>query len=88
MTQQPTQERRKLTTLEQIICAWPLVLVVIGGAIGGAFGGAAWVINTRIMASSMAPPMRYGLIVLTGLAAGALWYVAAGAILSMIAGAG
>lgn len=76
MTQQASEERRKLTILEQVICAWPMVLIFIGGAIGGACGGAAWVINTRIMGSSMAAPMRYGLVVLTGLIAGALWFVA------------
>jgi hypothetical protein len=73
MTQQQTTERRKLTPVEHAACAWPIVLVLIGGAIGGAAGGAAWAINTRIMASAMSAPMRYGLVVATGIGAFVLY---------------
>jgi len=76
MSEPESQGRRKLSTLEQVVCAWPLVLIAVGGAVGGACGGAAWVINTRIMASSMSAPLRYGLVVLTGLAAGGVWFIA------------
>lgn len=69
MTQQQIAERRKLTPLEHAACAWPLLLIFIGGAIGGACGGAAWAVNMRIMSSAMSTPMRYGLVVLSGVAA-------------------
>lgn len=79
MTEQQTSEPRKLSIMEQIVCAWPLALVAVGGALGGVCGAVAWVLNTRIMASSMGAPMRYALIVLSGIGAIALYF--AGAIL-------
>lgn len=69
MAQQQIVERRKLTPLEHAVCAWPILLIFIGGAIGGACGGAAWAVNMRIMSSAMSAPMRYGLVVLSGVGA-------------------
>lgn len=40
---------RKLTVLEIILCFFPIVLVVIGGAIGGFCGGAAAAVNAMFM---------------------------------------
>jgi hypothetical protein len=87
MTQAPTQTpaKPKLTALQQVFCAWPLALVIIGGAIGGACGGAAWAINTRIMSSSIAAPVRYGLCIVTGIVAAIVWYFAAQALAPVIA---
>jgi hypothetical protein len=56
------------------------VLVVIGGAIGGACGGAAWALNTRIMSGSQSAPVRYLLVVLSGVGAFALWFIAVAAL--------
>ena len=67
---------RKLTTLEQVICAVPLVLIFIGGAIGGAAGGLAWAINQKIMRSNASAPVRYGLTVLTFAGAVGLYFAA------------
>ncbi len=67
--------KRKLSVVEHIFCAWPIVLVAVGGAIGGACGGAAWAANLRIMRSSMPPLTRYGLCLLTGVGAIALYFV-------------
>ena len=41
MTQVENQQpvKPKLTAVQQIFCAWPLVLVIVGGAIGGAVFG-------------------------------------------------
>jgi hypothetical protein len=66
MTEQnaPSTER-KLTTVEQIVCALPIALVAIGGAIGGAAGGLAWAINQKIMRSDKPAAVRYGLVALT-----------------------
>lgn len=73
----PASPRAKLTTLQQVMCAWPLALVIVGGAIGGLCGGIAWALNTKIMSSSLSPPVRYGLCVLTGIVAAIVWFYAA-----------
>ena len=87
MTQVPSQQPTKprLTALQQVVCAWPLALVIVGGAIGGACGGIAWAINTRIMSSEMSAPARYGLCVITGIVAAVVWYFAALALAPVIA---
>ena len=77
MTDQTTASaERKLTTLEQVICAVPLVLVFIGGAIGGAAGGLAWAINQKIMRGNASAPVRYGLTALTFVGAVGLYFAA------------
>jgi hypothetical protein len=81
----PAPAKPKLSAVQQIFCAWPLALVVVGGAIGGLCGGVAWAINTRIMSSSMAAPARYGLCVLTGIIAGVVWFFAAMALAPVLA---
>jgi sulfite exporter TauE/SafE len=60
----PSTER-KLTVVEQIVCALPIALVAVGGAIGGACGGVAWAVNQKIMRSDRSAPVRYLLIALT-----------------------
>src|SRR5262249_60474077 len=79
MTQVQDQQRDKpkLSALQQAFCAWPLALVIVGGAIGGLCGGAAWAINTKIMARSVGGPARYALCIATGLVAAGGWYIAA-----------
>jgi hypothetical protein len=83
MTEQTAASARKLTTLEQVVCAVPLVLIFIGGAIGGAAGGLAWAINQKIMRGNASAPVRYGLTVLTFAGAVGL-YFAAVVILAML----
>jgi len=70
------QEKPKLNIAQLVFAAWPMALVAVGGAVGGACGGLAWAINTKIMSSKMSAPMRYGLCVLTGIAAIGLWMLA------------
>jgi len=65
---------RKLTTVEQIVCALPIALIVVGGALGGAAGGLAWAINQKIMRSSASAAVRYGLVALTFVGAIALYF--------------
>jgi hypothetical protein len=76
----PKAPSAKLPLLEQVICAWPMSLIIVGGAIGGACGGAAWALNTSIMKSNRATWLKYLLIVLSGLAAGGLYVAAVAAI--------
>ena len=74
--QQDQAQKPKLNVVELIFSAWPISLVAVGGAVGGLCGGIAWAINAQIMKSSMSAPLRYGLCVLTGLGAIALWMLA------------
>jgi hypothetical protein len=87
MTQAENQQtaKPKLSAVQQAFCAWPLVLVFVGGAIGGACGGVAWSINTRIMSSEISAPLRYVLCVITGIVAAVVWFFAALALTPIIA---
>lgn len=73
--QEPATER-KLTIVEQIVCALPIGLIVVGGAIGGACGGAAWVVNQKIMRSNGSAPVRYLLVALTFVGAVVAYFAA------------
>ena len=75
-TQDQASAKPKLSIVQHVFAAWPIALVAVGGAIGGLCGGVAWAINYKIMTSSMAAPVRYGLCVLTGLVAIAVWLLA------------
>lgn len=81
--QNATPGKRALTTIEQVACAIPLVLVFIGGAIGGAAGGIAWAVNQKIMRSNAPAPVRYGLTVLTFGGAVALYLAALFALVTL-----
>ena len=65
---------RKLTIVEQIVCAAPIALVTVGGAIGGLCGGLGWAINQKIMRSDRSAGVRYGLAALTFVGAIALYF--------------
>lgn len=73
--QGPATER-KLTIVEQIVCALPIGLIAVGGAIGGACGGAAWVVNQKIMRSNSSAPVRYLLVALTFVGAVVAYFAA------------
>lgn len=64
----------------QLMCAWPLLLVAVGGAIGGALGGLAYGVNLGIYKSTMPTVLKVVLNVVTGLTAIILWMVIAFAI--------
>ena len=72
--QQTAPTERKLTVVEQIVCALPIGLVAVGGAIGGAFGGLGWYLNQKIMRSNRSAPVRYALAVLTLVGAVAVYF--------------
>ncbi len=74
-TGQTPGAERKLTVVEQIVCALPIALVAVGGAIGGACGGLAWVANQKIMRSNRSAPVRYMLVALTFVGAVAGYFV-------------
>ena len=43
----------KLPPLAHVVCGWPLLLVIIGGAVGGGLGGLAYGINVAIYKSRL-----------------------------------
>jgi H+/Cl- antiporter ClcA len=54
---------------QQVAAGWPLILVLVGGALGGACGAAAYYFNAKIMKSNVSRPLKYVYTVLVGLGA-------------------
>lgn len=75
-----TKEKTKLPAQAHFLCGWPLVLVLVGGAIGGALGGAAYYINLTIYKSDLPTVAKVLLNLAVGFAAFVLWFVIALAI--------
>ena len=69
--------KTKLPAVAHVLCGWPLLLVLFGGAIGGRLGGSAYLINIAIYKARMPTILKVVLNLLVGLAAIGLWYVAA-----------
>ena len=67
----------ELTPLAWVVCGWPLLLIIVGGAVGGGLGGAAFGLNVSIYRSSMPVAAKIVLNILTGLAAVGIWFVIA-----------
>jgi hypothetical protein len=72
------KDTEKLPTEAHVVCAWPLALIAIGGAIGGGLGGAAYAVNIAIYKSQMPGAAKVVLNLLTGGSAIVLWIVIAG----------
>ncbi len=71
-----TPEEEKLSPIDNIICAWPLVMVVLGGAIGGACGALGWMINRKIMTRENIGWLKYPGALIGGLVAVGLYFIA------------
>lgn len=71
---------QKISTMVHVLCGWPLILVLFGGAIGGALGGVAYATNLAIYKSNMPSVVKIILNPIIGLAAIGLWFVIAMAI--------
>ena len=69
----PAADSEKLSTAAQLLCAWPLILVVLGGAIGGGLGGLAWGINVKIYKSRLPRAAKIASNLGVGAAAICLW---------------
>jgi hypothetical protein len=65
-----------------VVCGWPLVMVVFGGAIGGGLGGAAYAGGIAIWKSRLPLAAKIVLVPLIGVAAIGLWAVIASALLA------
>jgi hypothetical protein len=72
---------KKLSATAHILCGWPLVLVIFGGAIGGGLGGLAYVVNIAIYKASMPAIFKIVLNLSVGFAAIGIWYAIATAII-------
>lgn len=82
--QETEDTEQKLPIGAHVACGWPLILVILGGAIGGACGGAAYAANVAIYKSSMPLAAKVALIMATGLAAIFLYLLAVAALQSFI----
>ena len=69
-----------------IWAAWPLVLILLGGAIGGLLGGGAAVINTQIFRSDKNAFVKYALTAFISVIAFVLWLIVASMAQSAIKG--
>ena len=65
----------ELSTATNIFCAWPLVLVAVGGALGGMLGAMAWMLNVKIMKSNFIAAVTIPAVILTGIGAFAAYFV-------------
>jgi hypothetical protein len=78
--------RTPLPFAAHALCGWPLILVVIGGAIGGALGGCAYVINLAIYRSRLPAAAKIALNLATGCAAVLVWVVIAASVMALVKG--
>lgn len=68
---------KKLTLMAHVLCGWPLILVIFGGAIGGALGGLAYAGNVAVYKADIPKVWKIVLNPLIGIAAIVLWFVIA-----------
>lgn len=71
--QSTTSEAPSLPREAHILCGWPLLLILVGGAVGGGLGGAAYAINLSIYKSRLPVVAKVFLNLFTGIAAIGIW---------------
>ena len=70
-----TLEKAPLAKKAHFIAAWPLLLVLFGGAIGGALGCVAYILNLKIYKSQTLSKLQKVLAnLLCGMSALSLWW--------------
>jgi hypothetical protein len=62
-------KNEELTTSENIVAAWPLLMVLIGGLLGGLLGGLAWAVNVKILQTDANRAVAYIGVIVSGLVA-------------------
>lgn len=65
-----------------VICGWPLVLMLFGGAIGGGLGGAAYGLSVTIYSKTRSLIWTSLTSIMLGVLAFVLWYLIASALRS------
>lgn len=68
-----TPEAPSLPREAHVMCGWPLLLILVGGAVGGGLGGAAYAINLSIYKSRLPVVVKVFLNLFTGIAAIGIW---------------
>jgi len=68
-------QSKNVPVMGHILSGWPLILLLVGGAIGGALGGAAYYANLSIYKSNLPDVVKIILNPVIGIAAFVLWFV-------------
>ena len=68
-------QSKNVPALAHVLSGWPLLLVLIGGAIGGALGAVAYSANLAIYKSNLPSVVKIILNPIIGIAAFVLWFV-------------
>ena len=76
------EQPKSPSVVMHLLCGWPLVLVLVGGAIGGGLGGAAYAVNVAIYKSKLPVIAKVALNLVVGVAAIGIWLAIALAIQS------
>ena len=74
---------KNLKWYEILAACWPIVLVILGGAIGGACGGLACSLNIKLFNTKLSKPLKYIYSFLIGIG-GILLYLFAIVLLATI----
>ena len=82
-TEKPPEE--KLPSIAYVLTCWPILLVLVGGAIGGGLGGLACGVNLHVYKSSLPVAAKVAIIPLTGVAAVGLWLAIVAALAPLFA---
>lgn len=53
------EELKKMKWYDQLFCALPIGLVVVGGAIGGVFGALAFTLNIKVFSKELSSLKKY-----------------------------
>ena len=60
---------------EHITAGWPLMLILVGGAIGGGLGAAAYFLSVKIFNKKISSAYKYIYSLLIGAAAVVIWII-------------
>lgn len=82
----PTPEKHTLTWFEHLACGWPLIMVVVGGALGGALGGGAYALSAALFRRSGGNARNYIYSGLIGVGAIVAYFVVLFALMVLFPG--
>lgn len=77
MNHEPTEEQpQSLPSYAHAIAGWPLIMIVIGGALGGLCGGGAYGLSMALLKKKGVTPLSFFLSLLIGIAGVCLYFFA------------